>query len=332
MRGMKLDIAFGDYDRTRGLADGTVAIDGVEARCHGAPIVTEIFERMVRRRAFHVAELGLTFLLRTAEADPAFLAIPVFPVRLFRHSGIFVHKASGITRPEDLAGKTVGELALYGHDAGVMPKGILSDDYGVTPAQSRWVVGGVGFPMPRIEFVPQPHPANVEVRWAAPTEDLGDQLENGEIDALISAIVPRCVLERSPKVGRLFEDYEAAERDYHRRTGIFPIMHTVVVRRELAEEHPDVVRAVYQGFCDAKDAATARFAREMMANNVADAVPWLTKRLEDNREVLGADPWPYGIRANRAALDAILRYHHEQGLTARRFTVGELFVPYLLDT
>ncbi len=329
----KLDIAFWDYDRTRALADGTVRIDGVDATFHGARIVTEIFEGMIRRRAFDVSELGMTYFLRTMDFDdPPFLAIPVFPNRCFRHSAIYVNTASGIRRPADLAGKTVGELALYGHDAGVMPKGILSDEYGVTPEQCRWVVGGLDWPMEPVDFVPQPHPAGVEVVPAAKGADLGAMLDAGEIDALISADVPRCVLEKSPRVGRLFEDYQQAERDYYRRTGIFPIMHTVVVRKELAAAHPEVVRAVYEGFCAAKDATAAQYAHGMVFNNMATMMPWFSRLVEENRALLGRDWWPYGLAANRAAIDAVLRYHHEQGLTKRRLTCEDIFVPHLLAT
>lgn len=137
MSDLKLDIAFWNYDRTRALADGTVKIDGVDASFHTARIVPEIFEQMIRRQAFDVSELGMTYFLRAMEVSPEFLAIPVFPNRAFRHSAIYVNKASAIRRPEDLAGKTIGELALYGHDAGVMPKGILLDEYGVSPNQCR---------------------------------------------------------------------------------------------------------------------------------------------------------------------------------------------------
>ena len=126
-----------------------------------------------------------------------------------------------------------------------MPKGILSDDYGVRPERSRWIIGGIDFPMDPVNFVPHPVPDGVEVKWGGKDVDLGQMLEAGEIDALISADVPRCILEKSPRVGRLFEDYEAVERDYYRRTGIFPIMHTVVVKRDLADRQPDLVRAIY---------------------------------------------------------------------------------------
>ncbi len=333
MSDMKLDIAFWNYDRTRLLADGTVKIGGVDATFHSARIVPEIFEAMIRQRAYDVSELGMTYFLRTFEGgESPFLAIPVFPVRSFRHSAIYINKASGIARPEDLAGKRIGELALYGHDAGVIPKGILSDDFGVRPEQSRWIIGGIDFPMDPVDFVPHPVPEGIEVEWAAKDVDLGDMLATGEIDALISADAPKCVLEKSPKVGRLFDDYEDVEREYYRRTGIFPIMHAVVVTRELATEQPALVRAIYAGFCAAKNQMAEQYVKGMTFNNMTMMLPWLTKLIGDNRELLGEDWWPYGIEANRAAIDAVLRYHHEQGLTKRRFTIEDVFVPGLLET
>jgi 4,5-dihydroxyphthalate decarboxylase len=333
MKHATLDIAFWNYDRTRLLADGSVKIAGAEARFHSARIVPEIFRSMVRDRAYDAAELGMTYFLRTMDVEnPPFLAIPVFLVRSFRHNAIYINKASGISRPQDLAGKRIGELALYGHDAGVMPKGILSDEYGVRPEQSRWIVGGIDFPMDPIDFVACPVPDGVEVEWASKDVDLGDMLERGEIDALISADAPRCVLEKSPRVGRLFEDYQVVERDYFRRTGIFPIMHAVVVTRELALERPNLVRAIYDGFCAAKDQMQAQYVRGMTFNNMTIMLPWLSKLIGDNRDLLGEDWWPYGVAANRAALDAVLRYHHEQGLTRRRFAIEDVFAPGLLDT
>lgn len=328
----KLDIAFAGYDRTRALLDGSVRIEGADAAFHTARIVPEIFEAMIRRRAYDVSELGWTYYLRTfADGPSPFVAIPVFLNRAFRHSAIYVNKASGIARPEDLAGKRIGELALYGHDAGVMPKGILSDEYGFRPERSRWLVGGIDFAMDPIDLVARPVPDGVEVEWAGKDVDLGEMLDAGEIDALISADIPHCVLDGSPRVGRLFDDYEAVERDYFQRTGIFPIMHTVVVTREITEQEPDLVKAVYRGFCAAKDQAVEQYLKGMTFNNGAIMLPWVTKLIQNDRELLGDDWWPYGVAANRAAIEAVLRYHHEQGLTSRRLTVEEVFVPALLD-
>lgn len=333
MDNAKVDIAFSNYDRTRLLADGTVDIKGVNPTYHSARIVPEIFEAMIVKRAYDISELGMTYFLRTFENGKSpFVAIPVFPNRAFRHGAIYINKASGIGRPEDLVGKRIGELALYGHDAGVMPKGILSDDYGVRPEQCRWVVGGIDFPMDPITFVPRPVPDGVEVEYVGKDIDLGDMLVAGEIDALISADIPKCILEHSPEVGRLFKDYVSVERDYYRRTGIFPIMHTVVVTRELAEQQPDLVKAAYRGFCDAKDQMIGQYEQGMTFNNMAQMHPWLTNLIGENRNLMGDDWWPYGINANRAAIDAILRYHHEQGLTDRRFTIEDVFFPGLLDS
>ena len=327
-----LQIAFGEYDRTRVLSDGTVKIQGVDAQFHSHRIVTEVFAGMIRDRAYDVSELGLSYFLRTMDFDePPFLALPVFPNRCFRHSAIYINVDSGIEKPEDLAGKTVGEFAMYGHDAGVWPKGILADEYGVTPDQCRWIVGVLDWPLAPIDFVPQPYPANVDVTFAPPGTDLGKMLEEGEIAALMSANVPKCFLEGSPKVARLFPDDEAAERAYYQRTGIFPIMHTVAVRRELASQ-PEVLQAVYQGFCDAKDAVKEQYTKGQVFNNMATMLPWFSKLVEADRRLLGDDWWPYGLQANRKAVDTFLRYHFEQGLSKRRLTCEDIFLPQFLGT
>jgi hypothetical protein len=329
----KLDIAFANYDRTSALTDGAVTIEGVDPSFHTARIVPEVFEGMIRRRAYDAAELGWTYYLRTfADGPSPFVAIPVFPNRAFRHGAIYVNKASGIERPEDLIDKRIGELALYGHDAGVMAKGILSDEHGFRPEHNRWIVGGINFPMDPVDFVAHPVPDGIEVEWAGKDVNLGEMLDCGEIDALISADIPRSVLESSPRVGHLFRHYPSVERHYFRRTGIFPIMHTVVVTRELAEQEPETVKAVYCAFCKAKEQAAERYVKGRTFNNMNVMLPWLTSLVQEDRELLGADWWPYGIAANRVAIDAVLRYHHEQGLTRRRLTIEELFVPALLDT
>lgn len=331
MTDAKIDIAFADYDRTRALANGTVHIPGVEANFHSAPIVTQIFEGAIRGQ-FHVSELGMTYFLRTFKAQGSpFLAIPVFPNRAFRHSAIYINRASSIEKPEDLNGKTIGELALYSHDAGIMPKGILMDEYGFKPETCRWIIGGLDWPMKPIDFVSKPHPANVDVRDIAKGKELGAMLEAGEIDALISADNPKCILENSARVRRLFPDYPAVERDYFHRTGIFPIMHTVVIRKDLLEQNPGLAESVFQSFVEAKAAAIKDYQHGRIFNNM-NMFPWFSRLIEEDRAVLGDDWWPYGITANRKALEAILRYHFEQGITERRFHIEDIFVPELLTT
>jgi 4,5-dihydroxyphthalate decarboxylase len=333
MSDLDLRIGCHRYDVARALFDGTVRIDGVDASFESARVISDIFERMVRERAFDVAELGLSFYLRTLDLDePPFIAIPVFPNRQFRHSAIFVNTASGITKPQDLAGRTVGEFAMYGHDAGVVAKGILSDEYGVTPEQSRWVIGGFDWPMAPFDFVPQIHPSNVEVTRAPDGKALGPMLEAGEIDALISADVPQCVLNGSSRVARLFPDHGSVERDHYRRTGIFPIMHTLVIRRDLAARHAGLAEAVYQGFRAARDVAMESYRTERIFNHMGTNIPWLGELVDSNRDLFGGDGWPYGVDANRVTVDAFLRWHHEQGLSKRLWSCEEIFVPELLDT
>jgi 4,5-dihydroxyphthalate decarboxylase len=281
---------------------------------------------MVRDQAFDVAELGLTFYLRTlALPDPPFVAIPVFLARQFRHANIFVSTKSGIEKPQDLVGKTIGEFGTYGHDVGIMAKGVLADEYGVTPDQCRWLVGGADVAMAPFDFVPLIHPANVDVQPAPDGRGLSEMLEAGEIDALISARVPQCVVDGSPEVRRLFPDYESVERDYYARTGVYPIMHTVVVRRELAAERPDIVRAVYRAFAEAKDVALDRYRQGSTGQHMELMVPWFTPLHTRNHSLFGDDFFAYGIEPNRNAVDTFLRYFHEQGLSERRFTVDEIF-------
>jgi hypothetical protein len=258
----------------------------------------------------------LTFYLRTLDLDDApFIAIPVFPARHFRHSAVFVNTSSGIDKPQDLAGKTIGEFAMYGTDAGVWPKGILSDDYGVTPDQCRWVIGGTNWPMAPFDFIPQLHPADVDVTPAPEGKALGPMLQAGEIDALISVDVPQCVLNGAPQIAPLFGDTEAVERDYFRRTGIFPIMHTIVVPKDLLARHPGLATTIYRGFCDAKDVAMQHYRNGMTKQQMDVMIPWFTPLFDKNRHLLGEDWWPYDVEANRETIDAFLRYHFEQGLS-----------------
>jgi hypothetical protein len=332
MASAKLDVAFWDYDRVRPLAEGSVKISGAEANFHTAPIVTQIFEAAVRGK-YQVSELGMTYFLRTfQDGDSPFRAIPVFLCRAFRHSAIYINKHSGIRKPEDLNGKTIGELALYSHDAGTMAKGMLTEEYGFKPETCRWIIGGLDWPMNPIDFVSRPHPTSVSVSDIPKGKELGAMLEAGEIDALISADNPKCILENSPNVTRLFPDYVTVEREYWKRTGIFPIMHTVVIRQDTLEQNPGIGQAVYQAFCDAKAAAIKKYDHGHIFNNMETMFPWFSHLIEEDKTLMGPDWWPYGIKANRKALDLMLRYQYEQGITSRLFQVEEIFVPELLNS
>jgi len=332
----RLTIASYTYEHTAALFDGRVTVAGVDAAFQTAPTVTDIFQRMVEGD-FDISELGLTYFLRMMDSadtprDAPFLALPIFLNRNFRHSAIYVNTAAGIEKPQDLVGKTIGEFALYGHDAGVWPKGILADEYGVRPDECSWVIGGTNFSLPSLEWIPQPLPAGVQVRHAGPGQALGAMLESGEIDALISVDVPRGLLDGSaPSIARLFPNYEAVERDYYRRTGIFPPMHIVAVRRELTSL-TKVLRAVYAAFEDSKDLAERSYRNDAVKQHMSLVTPWFSQLFEDNRRLLGEDWWPYGVSANLKAIDTFLRYHYEQGLSKRLLTSKDIFVPEFLDT
>ena len=332
MGDLGLKIGCFHYETTAALFDGSVTVEGVDVCMETARTIPEIFERMMVNQEFDVSELGLTFYLRTFAEDSPFIAIPVFPNRVFRHSCVFVNAASGINEPSDLVGKTIGEFGMYSQDSGVWAKGILMDDYGFQPERNRWIIGGLDRPMAPFQFVPLTHAADVEVAMAPDGEALGPMLEAGKIDALFSANVPQCVLDGSPSVRRLFPDFEPLERDYHRRTGIFPIMHTVVVRRDLAAAQPALVHEVYRAFVEAKDAAADRYRQGRRLFEVQSMAPWMNALFERNLEQFGDDWWPYGIAANRAALDTNLRYQLEQGLVSQRRTPDEIFLPDLLTT
>ena len=333
MAQIKLNIAFWDYDRTRALRDGQVQMPGVDATYHSGSSVVEIFRGMVGEHRYDVSELGLTYFLRTFKgAESEYVGLPVFLARAFRHSAIFVNVNSGIETPDDLNGKTIGELALYSHDAGIAAKAILMEEFGFKPETCRWIIGGLDWPLKPIDFVPHTHPENVQVEGIPTGKELGAMLDAGEIDALISADVPKCMLDHSPRVRRLFVDYEKVERDYYKRTGVFPIMHTVVMRRQLLKEHPGIAEVIYKGFCDAKRTAEERYRHWMIFNSMNKMVPWFNHLIDENISLMGGDWWPYGVAPNRKALESVLRDHVDQGITDRHFRVEDIFVPELLGS
>jgi hypothetical protein len=332
MTDIHLTIATGPYDTTRALADGSVGIDGAAVTMRTARTLPDIFKKMMRSQEFGVAELGWTFYLRDFGPDTPYLALPVFPNRVFRHSCVFVNRHAGITGPQDLTGKTIGEFGVYGQDSGVWAKGALADDYGFRPEANRWVIGGLDAPAAPFGFVPQIRPDGVDITDAPGDRSLSQLLESGEIDALFTANVPQAVLDGSAKnIVRLFPDYEPVERDYYRRTGIYPMMHPVVIRKDLLAEHPGLARAVYDGFLAAKQAAEQRYEHARRLFGATLMLPWADALLDRNAGFFPADWWPYGTEANRHTVDTFLRYHHEQGL-GPRLTVDEVLVPDLLGT
>jgi 4,5-dihydroxyphthalate decarboxylase len=332
MSDLKLSLACWDYDRTRALFDGRVRPDGIDLELWSTGNVGEIMERMIRHRQFDVSELGITYYLRSLELmDAPFIAIPVFPNRFFRHSAIFVNAHKGIQSPGDLAGRRVGELQRYGHDAGIWAKGALDDDFGLKASSMEHYVGGIERTGAGPDWAPFEPPPDVVIRRLLPEQGLDRMLERGEIDALFSAHVPPSARKHPARVRRLFPDFEDVERDYFRRTGIFPIMHTVVIRRDIYERNRWIARALMQAFEDAKALAMKAYAAGDMFFNAPIMIPWLVSLREKNRALMGENFWPYGVEANRKTLAACLRHHREQGLLRRSYEIEELFAPETLN-
>jgi 4,5-dihydroxyphthalate decarboxylase len=331
MANLKITLACWNYDRTRGLMDGSIRPEGVDLTYRMA-FVAEIFERMVRNQEFEVSELGLTFYLRSLELDnPPFIAIPIFPLRFFRHAAVFVNTESGIASPKDLVGKNVGELLCYGHDSGIWSKGVFKDDYGVPTDSYTYYVGNIDdHPLPRSDWLPFEAPPSVRLNHLRPGQTLNAMLETGEIDALYSAICPPAYLAGSKKVKRLFENYEAVERDYFKRTSIFPIMHTVVMRRDVYEKNPWLAVSMCNAFKEAKDQAFKLYKAGDPFNSAGIMIPWFMAHREENQRLMGDDYWPYGLAPNRKVLDTFLRYHYEQGILKKRWKLEALFAPETL--
>ena len=316
MAKLKLTIACGNYDRTRALADATVKPEGVELN-YIAMRPAETFWRMLNNEEFDASEMSLSsYTILRSQGDTRFIALPVFPSRIFRQSCLYVNSRSGIRRAEDLKGRRLG-AADYQMTAAVWTRGFLQHEYGVMPEDLNWVVGAPVRSGVRI-------PERVSIEHIGMDRSLDAMLEGGELDALIGVTFPRSFLAGSRRVRRLFPDYRRVEEDYYRRTRIFPIMHTLVLRSSLFEAEPWVAISLYKAFVQAKQIND----RTLYDTDALHAtLPWLIDEIERSRRIFGADIWDYSIEGSRPTLDALVQYLDEQGLTSRKMSVEELFVP-----
>jgi 4,5-dihydroxyphthalate decarboxylase len=326
MSKLRLSMACWNYDRTRALLEDRIPVDGIDLNYINIP-VEETFFRMIRHREFDVAEMSLSSYTLSLFREPKpFVAIPVFPSRSFRHSCIFINRNKGIREPKDLIGKRVGNPE-YQLTACVWIRGILSDEYKVPVAGVTYFRGGEETPG-RTEKQTVSLPPEIRLENIPEDKTLSQMLRDGEIDAIYSPRTPSCVAQGAPSVGRLFEDYAAVEREYYKRTRIFPVMHTVVIRREIYEQFPWVAQSLFKAFVLAQ-----REAYDDLFESAAlkCMLPWLIRHSEDTRALMGKDFWPYGIEANAQVLGTFLRYAHEQGIAKRLLTPQELFVPETLE-
>ncbi|MDB5939981.1 MAG: 4,5-dihydroxyphthalate decarboxylase [Polaromonas sp.] len=325
----KLKINFGcwDYDRTRAMQRGQVQPSGIDLNYVEMP-VEETFFRMLRHKEFEVSEMSLSsYVISCFQPDPPFIAIPVFPSRMFRHSCIYVNSDSNIRGPKDLIGKRVGNPE-YQMTAPTWIRGILAEHYGVPVDSVTYYTGGEEEPG-RPEKLKLDLPANIKVQSIGPTQTLSQMLLDGEIDALYTARMPSCFLQGKGKVKRLFPDYASVERDYFRETGVFPIMHTVVLRRDVYAANRWAAQSLMKALVEAQDLA---YHALNDTTTLTTMLPWLTSHVEDVRAEMGEDFWPYGFDKNKTTLATFLRYSYEQGLSKHLLEPRDLFAPETMES
>lgn len=324
---LNLTLACKSYDRTLALEDGTVSPEGIDLNVVSIPLA-ELFRRHARHGEFDVAEFSLsTYTLLCAKGDRRFVGIPVFLSRKFRHADIWVKKDSRIREPKDLVGKRIGTQE-YQQTAGVWSRGVLQHEYGVHPSQMEWYCGGYNRPEKYTVRVPVDLPENVRTRQIPDDRCLSDLLEQGELDAVMGGDPLRAYDERSPRVTRLFPNAREVEVEYYHRTGIFPIMHLVAIKREIYEKAPWVAASLFKAFLEAKAIA---YRRLWATGALYCMLPWLREHLNEVHDLMGPDPFVYGIDPNRIVLETFLQYGYEQGLLQRPLAVDELFVAEARD-
>ncbi len=319
MGNIHLTLACEDYDRTRPLRDGRIKPEGIDLNYLVMP-VEEIFWRTMKYEEFDASELSMgAFLTAAARGRRSFIAIPAFPSRTFRQRCIFVNTASGVQRPEDLRGKRMG-VPEYSMTAAVWLRGMFEHEYGVRPAEISWVQAGEEHPgrKDRVDFE---MPAGVSLE-SRPDTTLNVMIDSGEIDAMMSPRMPTCFLKGSPRVRRLFPNYRQTEMDYFQKTGLFPIMHVIVIKRSIYEKEPWVAQSLYKAFCAAKDLCM----KEIYDTNILRvSLPWTSAEYETTRDLMTEDYWPYGLAPNRENLETLHGYLYEQSLIKQKLNLDELF-------
>jgi 4,5-dihydroxyphthalate decarboxylase len=320
MPNLPLTLACWNYDRSRPLMDGRVKPDGIDLDIK-VMRPREAFPRMLEKREFHVSEMSLaSYVSLVGKGDCPFVAIPVALSKIFRHDCIYVRPGANIRTPQDLRGKRVG-TTQYGSTGLVFMKGMLAHDHGVMPEDIHWFIGGLDAPTQR-PLLPLDLPPSIRIDFLPDGKTLEGMLAAGELDALFSLYLPDSFLRGAPHVARLFPNHKEVEQDYYRRTRIFPIMHTVVIREDVHRENPWVAQNLYRAFCEARDIATHGLYD---TDALHLSLPFLIDHVEETRRVFGQDFWSYGLEPNRPTLAAIGQYVHEQHLSPRIVAAEEIF-------
>jgi 4,5-dihydroxyphthalate decarboxylase len=319
MPGVPLSMAISNYDHVADLLNNRVRIEGVDLTPMELPI-EEVFFRMFSFGEWDVSEFSMAkYVSLVSTGTQPFRAIPVFPSRVFRQSALYVAKGGPIRTPQDLAGRRVG-IPEWAQTAGVYARAFLQHQCDIDLADIKWVQSGVN-QAGRTEKVGLSLPAGVKIE-AAQGRSLNEMLLAGDLDAIISAREPDAFLARDPRIARLWPDYRAIEEDYYRQTGVFPIMHVIVIKNETLARHPWIAMNLFRAFEESKANSLRRLSSIV---NSRIAIPWSHDAYDRAQEVLGDNFWPYGIEANRKTLEAFLQFCDEQGVTQRRVTTEELF-------
>jgi 4,5-dihydroxyphthalate decarboxylase len=331
-RGKVLNMAGYKLDRTEALVDGRIKIDGYDIEFSEAGIGdlnTHVFSGP---QTLDVTEIGLhPFMLAYANDNfRDYLLLPIFPIRLFRHKSIFIRTDRNIEKPQDLKGKKIA-TAGYSSTSLTWIRGLLRDEYGLNPEDMQWVISRKDSSAAAAGTVSKQEsmlPEGVPVQPGPEGLDESELLESGEVDACFHAAEPRAFTERRPNIARLFADYRQVEQAYFAKTGIFPIMHAVAMKKELAQQHPGIITAVFKAYSQAKQVAYDYLAGLAF---IKDILPWIAQEFEDTRELMGPNYFSYGIEPNRRTLEALFRYSHEQGLCSRQLKIEEIFAPQSLE-
>jgi len=326
--GLSITLGGYEYDRIQELADGRVAVKGCNTRFEPSNIYELNAMAMGGDQKWEVQEIGLhPYMLAYANDDfRDYTLIPVFPLRTFRHKSVYIRTDRGIEKPEDLRGKTVATPG-YSMSSLVWIRGFLQHEYGVEPADMQWIVtaSSDGGKNTKNESV---LPEGVPITRDPEGRDEGELLASGEVDAVLTAVPPKIFREGNPDVNRLFPDYRRTEREYFASTGLFPIMHVVAIRSDVAEQNPWLPEAVFNAYSQSKHNALAQLFKMGWANL---SLPWAGNEIEQTRELMGDNFWPYAIEPNRKTLEALFLYSYEQGLAQRQLTIKELFHPSTLE-
>jgi 4,5-dihydroxyphthalate decarboxylase len=318
MANIGLTLACQAYDHTRALADGTVTADGIDLNVINLSPPSQIFLRMLNNEEFDISEMSLSnYMIALGNGDRRFVALPVFPSRVFRHSYVWINAQAQIEKPQDLKGKRIG-IADYAMTALLFTRGFLAHQYGVRPEDIHWF-------RRRREHVSIAAPAGIRIDNIAKDETLDDLLEQGKLDGVALTQPPRGFVQGAPNIRRLFADARATEAEYYRETKIFPIMHTVVMRRAVYEQRPTLAVELAKAFQAAKEQSYERLEESVLA------LPWLNLDLEFAHKVMGREIYAYGVKRSLPTLEAAALYSYEQGLTKRKLAVTELFAPETLD-